>query len=531
MTLLFRRYGVFLFGLFLAACASKVTVVTDKPMLKPTVVVIDTTPRPVATIDSAARGHGLSGAADEKIDVTTLRAEALALYLSEKYDEALPKWITLAGLTAGGEMAAEAHYVLGNIFFHKEEYTKAEIEFKQALAADSLYVDAYQDLGLTHFVKGDYDKALKSFRKVLTILPADSEATYWVQYTLGTKAFEEGLGHFNLEWYDQAIAAFKTAAAYLENDTTVNYKIYYFIGKSHYERFEYEPALAAYLTCVKMNPHSEESYTELGNAYFARMEFDKAIAANEKALAINADYAKARNNLGYIYFSLANAYAVNGQKAKAEEFYAKALGLFERALYLDPTLEGTRKNIDHVKKIVQGERNVTAYTMLQAARQSGDNLEKIGQYRKILSYDSTYDDAYNNLGVAYFFEGHADSAMAILETALRINPYNPQAHNNLGYILGTAHRFDEGLKHLYVAIQIKRDYLDAYVNLGYVYMWKEDFNSSRKIWTQLLRINPGNKHARKGLEELERREKMIQAGETSTKVEIHEEAGVTDGQQ
>lgn len=511
-------------------CSSKPVVVTDRPVLNP--VVADTSATGAVTetrSDSTAIGSTSSATGVETLNLVELRAEALGLYMAGRYDDALPKWLKLAGVAAGrGERAAESHYVIGSIFFHKEEYTKAEIEFKRSVAADSMYVDAYQDLGLTHFVKGDYDKALGAFRRVLTILPSDSEATYWVNYTLGTKAFEEGLSHFNLEWYDQALASFQTAASHLEDDSTVNYKIYYFIGKSYYEKFDYDQALAAFIKCVQLNPLSEESYTELGNAHFARMEFDKAIEANRKALEINPDYAKAINNLGYIHFSLANRYAVNDQKAKADEEYQKALALFERALYFDPSLEGTKKNIDHVRKIVQGERNVAAYTMLQAARKSDDNLQKIRQYHRILEIDSTYDDAYNNLGVAYYFEGHVDSALSILEKALRINPYNPQAHNNLGYILGTAHRFDEALKHLYVAIQIKRDYLDAYVNLGYVYMWKEDFTSSRKIWTQLLRINPGNKHARKGLEEMDRREKMIKAGETTTKVEIHEEGGSSE---
>jgi tetratricopeptide (TPR) repeat protein len=163
--------------------------------------------------------------------------------------------------------------------------------------------------------------------------------------------------------------------------------------------------------------------------------------------------------------------------------------------------------------------------MMQTAVKTENGHEKIAQFKKIIAEDPTYDDAYNNLGVAYFYSGYTDSAITAIEKAVTINPYNPQAHNNLGYMLGTMHQYDDALKHLFIAIQIKRDYFDAYHNLGYVYMWKEDFVSSRKIWTQLLKQNPNNTQARKGLDELERRFAMIKAGESTTKIEISDDDG------
>jgi tetratricopeptide (TPR) repeat protein len=227
--------------------------------------------------------------------------------------------------------------------------------------------------------------------------------------------------------------------------------------------------------------------------------------------------------LGYIYFTIGNNFSVNNDKMKADEHYKKAMALFEKALAFDPKLEGTRRNIAHVQKILSGERKVTAFTMMQAAVKKENGAEKIAQLKKIITEDPTYDDAYNNLGVTYFYNGHVDSAVIAIEQAIAINPYNPQAHNNLGYMLGVMRQYDDALKHLFIAIQIKRDYFDAYHNLGYVYMWKEDFVSSRKIWTQLLKQNSNNSQARKGLDELERRQAMLKAGESATRIEIHDE--------
>lgn len=532
-TLRIRRFLTVML-LIVLGCTSRQTVVDQKPVGAESAI-NDTTSLTADTVNDSVAINSVSEPIKPPDHVLSADMEALktvgdSLYIAELYDEALPVWILIAEKAANDrQLACEAHFVLGNIFFHKEEFGKAEIEFKLAIKADSLLIDAHQSLGLLYFTKGDYDKALGSFQNALALAPGDSESTYWVSYTIGSKAYEEGLSDFNLDWYDRAIEHFKIAAEHLSEDTSANYKIYFFLGKSFIEKLEYDQALDYLNKCVELNPTLADGYTELGSVYFAQRNLEKAVAFNEKAISISPNHPKAHNNLGYIYFTMGNALAVNNEKTKADEYYRKAIDLFEKALSFDPKLDGTRRNIAHVKKIISGERKVTAFTMMQSAVKTENGHEKIAQFKKIIAEDPTYDDAYNNLGVAYFYSGYTDSAITAIEQAIAINPYNPQAHNNLGYMLGTAHQYDDALKHLFIAIQIKRDYFDAYHNLGYVYMWKEDFVSSRKIWTQLLKQNPNNTQARKGLEELERRFAMIEKGESTTKIEFSDDDGTGTG--
>ncbi len=513
----------------LTACAPKQTVIGDKTKEIPTLVkeekIKESKKETTATADSARKEEtGNEVIAKANADLAALKAEGDTLFRAEKFDAALPVWLKILERSGGDKkLVCESHYVIGNIFFHKGEYGKAEIELKLALQEDSLLIDAYLDLGLVHFVKGDYEKALLRFSKVLELAPADSEGTYWYNYTLGSRAYEDGLNSFNLESYDKAIEQFKIAARYLANDTAANYKIYYFLGKSSNEKLDYDNALAYLNTCVRLNPNLAEGYTELATLYFARRDFDKAVSYNQKAITLSPNFAKGQNNLGYIYFTIGNTMAVNNEKDRASEYYNKAIALFEKALSIDPDMQGARNNLAHVRKITSGQRKVTAFTMMQSAAKTENSADKIWQYKQVVGDDPTYDDAYNNLAVAYYSSGYIDSAIGAIEKALEINPYNAQAHNNFGYMLGTGHRYGEALKHLFIAIQIKRDYFDAYFNLGYVYMWQQDFESSRKIWVELLKLNPDNKPSRKGLAELERREKMVKSGETTTQIEITEE--------
>ncbi len=466
------------------------------------------------------------------VDLDSLEKLGTQLYVNDHLDEAFPIWNNILKHADGRtDLAAKAHYVISTVYFSRAEYGKAEGELRQVLKLDSNFVDAYQDLGLLEFIKGRYHRAEAYFRTVLNYIPLDSEATYWVNYTIGTRSYEEGLQNFNSEKYDEAVAGFENALTYLGADTTVNYKIYFILGKTFIEKLEYDRALENLNRCLAIKPTSAEATTEMASVYYAQMDVERAVELNEKAIALDPEFPKAYNNLGYMMFTQANKYALNNQTSMAERYYQKALILFEKALALDPTLSGARVNLEHVRKILSGERKVLAYTMLQQTVKNGNNPQKIREYQKIIAQDSTYDDAYNNLAVAYFFEGKVDSAMDAFEHALRINPYNVQAHNNLGYMLGTLHRYDEGLRHLFVAIEIKRDYLDAYYNLGYLYMWQEDFANARKIWTHLLKLDPSNKHARKGYDELVEREKMVKSGESTLSIIFENDSTAVAGDQ
>ena len=463
-------------------------------------------------------------------ELAELKYVADSLYWAERFDEALPYWIKVLEQAGGDTMlVCEAHYVLGNIFFQKGDYAKAELELKRSILADSLLIDAHRDLGLLYFVRGNYDAALTSFGKVLQLSPNDSDASYWIDFTRGSAAYENGIKAFGSADYSSAIQEFEIAATYLDADTSANYKIYFYLGKAHIERFEYDDALGALEQCVEFNPNWSDAYVEMAGVYFALQDFEKAIAYNQKALSIHPDSPKALNNLGYVYYTQANTASAQGEAELTEKLYQVALRLFERAAALSPKMAVARNNIEHVKQILAGERTVEALTLMNTASKIDKLKDRISTYEKIIERDSTYDDAYNNLGVTLFYAGETDRAEEMLRRAIALDPYNYQAHNNLGLLLGTIHRYDEALKHLFIAIQIRRDYFDAYYNVGYIYMWKEDFESSRRIWLQLLKINVQDKQARKGLDEMNRREELVKRGESSLKIEVQGDDPAEEG--
>jgi len=60
--------------------------------------------------------------------------------------------------------------------------------------------------------------------------------------------------------------------------------------------------------------------------------------------------------------------------------------------------------------------------------------EAIEEFQKAIEIDSTYLNAYVNLGAIYFKQGKYEQASIQYETVLRYQPYHIKAHYNLGLI-------------------------------------------------------------------------------------------------
>ena len=122
-----------------------------------------------------------------------------------------------------------------------------------------------------------------------------------------------------------------------------------------------------------------------------------------------------------------------------------------------------------------------------------DSLEmQIRNYRRALEIDSNYVDAWNNLGVAYYYYGNLDSAVICFKRSLDINQDYPPAHNNAGYILDALGDYDQAIAHYHKAIELRPNYMIAMANLVDTYVHKKDYQSARQILDAMRKTNPQN---------------------------------------
>ncbi len=270
-----------------------------------------------------------------------------------------------------------------------EEVDDAISQFRQALAIDPGYADAYASLGIGLLEKyrhekdaslvdqtreaceqsmsldsrlpagsiclgtlklttGDYEQAAADFQIAINDDPENDEAygNLAVAYErLGRskqaeQAYEKAIeirpqyavGYDRLAVFYSHQARYKEAARALEKATTLAPRAAAYwasLGGTHYLAGNYPEALLALRHSIDLRP-SYQAYNNLGNSYFALRRFPEAIAAFEQAVVLGPRQIQAHGNLArayYWYFPKRNL--ARGQ-------YLQAIALANEELRINP---------------------------------------------------------------------------------------------------------------------------------------------------------------------------------------------------
>ncbi len=254
-----------------------------------------------------------------------------------------------------------------------------------------------------------------------------------------------------------------------------------------YQKERYREAISGWKRALTMIPNDSEVHNFMGLAYHRVGQLDSAIYYFERAVEINPTYHQAWNNLGYMNF-------LQGK-------YDKAIGFFDEALRVNPNYEQARLNRVKTAEILDGKLKVQAFELVEKSAQM-DSLElQILNYRKALEIDSNYVDAWNNLGVSYYYYGNMDSAVLCLKKALDKRPDYPPAHNNVAYLLDALGEYDQAVAHYQKAIQLRPNYVIAMANLVDTYIHKKDYESAKVILETLRKSNPDHYLVRERIED------------------------------
>ena len=93
----------------------------------------------------------------------------------------------------------------------------------------------------------------------------------------------------------------------------------------------------------------------------------------------------------------------------------------------------------------------------------------IEEFREALKSKKDFAEAYNNLGLALFYQSRFDDAEVEFRNALRIEPNFSLAHANLGLALLNNNLIKESIEELVRAVALNPEIAEAYYNLGIAY--------------------------------------------------------------
>ena len=166
-----------------------------------------------------------------------------------------------------------AYFLRGNFAFFAKQTDEAIQDLIKSLELVSEHKETYNVLGLAYSEKGEFERAIKVYDKVINLAPKVS--------------------------------------------------LYYSHRGNMYSQLgDLDKALADYNKAVELSSKDDYSYSSRAILYFKQGDFDKALADLNKAIELEPDHW--RN-----YYIRGNFYLQQGKKAKADADFQKAMELKE----------------------------------------------------------------------------------------------------------------------------------------------------------------------------------------------------------
>ncbi len=285
----------------------------------------------------------------------------------------------------------EPHLMKAQLAMARQDFKTAAQEYLHALQIDANYARAYNMLGYIASQEGRRDQAIEYFKKYIFIAPDEPNP----HDSLGELLLL--IGH-----YDEAIREFKKALAIRPELST-------------------EPSLLA-----------EAVHFHLAKAYFYKGEFSKALteARLAKKLQRGGFFTQPVPLLeGLIYYqkgaytqSLALADSLPPNDPNAWLLRALNAAALNRKHLLNQcvqkaTQEASQENIWRK----EWQLMVDFFKGLQAFQQK-DFAAAIPHLKKVVDFSRDSQFAVKDLAWAYFKTGHLDSAQAVIDSTLTLNP-------------------------------------------------------------------------------------------------------------
>ncbi len=130
------------------------------------------------------------------------------------------------------------------------------------------------------------------------------------------------------------------------------------------------------------------------------------------------------------------------------------------------------------------------YNMGLALYYQGKLDEAIAAYQKAIEIDPDYADAYYNIGIALRKQGKLDEAIAAYQKAIEIDPDYADAYYNIGIALRKQGKLDEAIAAYQKAIEIDPDYAKAYYNIGIALRKQGKLEEAIAAYQKAIEIDP-----------------------------------------
>jgi tetratricopeptide (TPR) repeat protein len=293
-------------------------------------------------------------------------------------------------------------FIKGASYFAQGKYEEAVREYEEELKADPNYVQGHYIVGLCYARLKNYDKAIESLKKALSL----DEKNFQISLALAQ-------AYFDAQKYPELKAALATATQNASEASDLQ-KLRSLQTAALFNQQDYARALPELRAAVDSNPRNAALQAQLGIANYHLQKYDDAIAALKAATTLNPEDLQAALFLGQSYLARAASQTDVREKNKG---YTEALHLAQK--WADKPPQSVEALLLAGHSALALKRYAEAVSFLKRAA--------------VLQPDSPALQF--DLGQAYAFNGQLPEAETALTQASRTLAQEPSLFSILGFVL------------------------------------------------------------------------------------------------
>lgn len=359
---------------------------------------------------------------------------------------------------------------LAAIQLQDNHYDGAIEEYEQLLQEHPEDVSIYLFLGQMYLHIQDYQKAIESFERAITIEPDNFELhDDYIESLVKSGRVGEAIEQMHTLIDDQG--------EFPDNYLRLA-DLYSSVGND-------EAAVRHYERSLELHPGYLEAAVKLGTQHLRKGRYREAAANFNRAIEIN-------DQLITAYVGLGIAQKCNCQNEDAADTLELASALEPNTNLLFAEMSRLQLKVALAQKTKQNYFTV-GEAQPDTQQEINDLLDlQIERHRQGLQDNPNHADLHYRYGLLLKGRGKTEEAIEHFRTALQINPSYLKARTKLGLALREVGRMDDGIEQLREALQIKPEYADLHYRLGLMYCDKMQFALAVEHFEIALHNNPQN---------------------------------------
>ncbi|MBI5215300.1 MAG: tetratricopeptide repeat protein [Ignavibacteriae bacterium] len=183
-------------------------------------------------------------------------------------------------------------------------------------------------------------------------------------------------------------------------------------------------------------------------------------------------------------------------------FFVLVVGAMMSATYMQTGKWKNSKTLFEHTLAVTSDNYLAHHILGTVALGSGKTSDAISHFREVIRIMPTYEQTYNNLGVAFARIGNLVEAEKSWRRGLELAP-TADMYSNLGNLYLSQGKESEASRELQNALRMNPNHIEAHFNYGHVLARTGKFKEARFQFEEVLRLAPGYQAAKEALQRLE----------------------------